>query len=81
MRAIAGLDEGIARLGGAMQLEELALTQETEIGAWDAAIARVQRLGAESARPEFWRARAAELLECAGRNAPVSREQSQPYGR
>jgi tetratricopeptide (TPR) repeat protein len=68
MRAIRGLDEGIAKVGGAMQLEELALRFETEMGEWDAALARIERLGAASPRPERWRARAAELLERAGRD-------------
>jgi tetratricopeptide (TPR) repeat protein len=68
-RAIAGLDEGAARLGGAMQLEELALRLESELGDWDAALRRVERLRASSPRPEIWRARAADLLERAGRRA------------
>jgi len=66
-RAIAGLDEGVRRLGGAMQLEELALQLETEQGDLAAALARVERLRAAAPRPELWRARAAELLERAGR--------------
>jgi hypothetical protein len=43
-RAIAGLDEGVARLGGAQQLEELALQLETALHDWDAALRRGERL-------------------------------------
>ncbi|MSR45984.1 MAG: hypothetical protein EXS13_02785 [Planctomycetes bacterium] len=64
--AIAAADEGVARTG-ALQLEELALRYETELGEWDAALARTERLGRVAPRPAVWRERATELLERAGR--------------
>ncbi len=68
-RAIDGLDRGTTACGGALQLEELAVRFETELGATDAALRRVARLESGSPRPELWRARAVTLLERSGRFA------------
>ena len=50
-----------------MQLEELALRFERELGRLDDALRRIDRLRRSSPRPELWDAREAALLEHAGR--------------
>lgn len=68
-RALAGLDEGIERLGGAIALQLEALDLELERQAWDAALARVDRLAAGAPRKEAWWIRRGEILVAAGRDA------------
>ena len=67
--ALQGLDEGLARLGGAITLELEALALERELGRTDAALARLQRLAGAAQRPEPWLVRKGVILEQAGRAA------------
>jgi tetratricopeptide (TPR) repeat protein len=66
-RALAGLEEGIARLGGAVTLELYAIEIEERMGRTDAALARIDRLATAASRKESWLLRRAEILERAGR--------------
>jgi len=67
--AVAGLDEGIQRLGPLVTLELAAIELELLRGRTDAALARVDRLAAAAPRKEQWLARRGEILERAGRTA------------
>lgn len=67
--AIRGLDAGLARLDRPVTLELLAVELELRLQRVDAALRRVDRLAAESGRPESWLVRKAEILEAAGRGA------------
>jgi tetratricopeptide (TPR) repeat protein len=66
-RALAGLEEGMAKLGPIVSLELCALDVEQILGRTDAALARVDRLAAASPRKETLLARRGEILERAGR--------------
>ena len=66
--AVAGLDEGLARLGQPITLALLAIDLDVERGAYDPALARVDRLAAEASRKESWLVRRGEILERAGRH-------------
>jgi predicted Zn-dependent protease len=65
--ALAGIDEGIARLGPVVTLELRAAELEVELGRPDAAVGRIDAVMAQAARKEAWLARKAEILENAGR--------------
>lgn len=65
--AIRGLDEGIARLGPLVALQDVAIDLEVQRKNWDGALARVERVAASSARRETWLARRGEILAAAGR--------------
>ncbi len=65
--AIAGLDEGIARLGQVPGLQLLALELASRAGDFDRALLRLDQLAAASDRQETWLARRGDLLETAGR--------------
>jgi len=67
--AVRGLDAGLARLDRPVTLELLAVELELERNRFDPALVRLDRLAAESARPESWLVRKAEILESAGRPA------------
>ncbi len=66
-RALQGLEEGLAQLGGPVSLEIVALTLEEGSGRSEAALSRLERLARTFPRPEAWQVRRAELLEMAGR--------------
>jgi hypothetical protein len=66
-RAIAGLDEGIARLGPLVSLDSRAIELELALGRHDGALARIDRQGAATIRKDLWLARRAEVLDQAGR--------------
>ena len=66
-RALAGLDEGLARLGPIVALEIEALDLETRLGRVDAALRRIDRLAAGASRQETWLARRGAVLARAGR--------------
>ncbi len=65
--ALRGLDEGLTRLGRPVTLELEAIELELRRGAYDSALARVDRIAAAAARQESWLVRRAEILELAGR--------------
>jgi tetratricopeptide (TPR) repeat protein len=65
--ALRGLDEGLARLGQPVVLQNYAIELELERGAYDGALARLERLADGSARKETWLVRRGEILESAGR--------------
>jgi tetratricopeptide (TPR) repeat protein len=65
--AIAGLDEGIQRLGSPVTLQLYAIDLEMERKNYDAALVRLDRIAVDSARKEPWLVRKATILEAAGR--------------
>jgi tetratricopeptide (TPR) repeat protein len=65
--ALAGLDEGIARLGPLVILELLAIDLELELRQYDNALARLERIAAQSPRKDKWLVRRGEILELAER--------------
>jgi len=67
--ALAGLDEGIARLGPLVTLQLYAIDLEMRQRRYDAALARIETLAAQSPRKETWLARKGEILEQAGRRS------------
>ncbi|MEM7311440.1 MAG: hypothetical protein AAF682_32550, partial [Planctomycetota bacterium] len=67
--ALAGLDQGIAKLGQLPQLQLPAVEAELVRGDTDAALARLAALAAASKRKEAWHLRRAEILLAAGRRA------------
>ncbi len=66
-RALAGIEEGLRRLGSVVTLELAALDLEVEARRFDAALGRLGRLAAASPRKETWLARKGEILREAGR--------------
>lgn len=66
-RALAGIEEGLRRLGSVVTLELAALDLELEARNFDAALARLARLAEASPRKETWLARRGEILREAGR--------------
>ncbi len=67
--ALSGIDEGIKRLGHVVTLELFAIDLEVAIRRYDAALARLERIAAQSPRKERWLARRGEILRQAGRTA------------
>ncbi len=67
--ALKGLDEGIARLGPLVALEIPAIDLEVQLGRYDAALTRLDRIAAQSARQDRWLVRRGEILARAGREA------------
>jgi predicted Zn-dependent protease len=66
-RALAGLDDGIARLGPLVTLEIAAIDLDVKLGRFDEALARVERAASQSPRKETWLVRRAEILRSSGR--------------
>ena len=66
-QAVQGLDEGLARLGDPVTLELYAIELELLRGRHDAALTRLERIAARSARAEAWLVRRGEILEQTGR--------------
>jgi len=64
---LAGLDEGMSRLGPVPGLAQLALDLEIRQGNTDAALRRLDALAATSDRQETWLSRRGDLLIQAGR--------------
>jgi tetratricopeptide (TPR) repeat protein len=64
---LAGLDEGIRRLGNLITLQSAAIALELQLGRPEAALARVDRIIASLDRKETWLARRGEILDTAGR--------------
>jgi len=67
--AIQTLDDGIRKMGPLVTLELPAIDLEVTAGRADAALARIDRLAAQSPRKESWCLRRGEILEQAGRPA------------
>jgi tetratricopeptide (TPR) repeat protein len=65
--ALAGLDEGLARLGRPVTLQIYAIDLEVERGNTDGALARLEQIASQSERQETWLVRRGEILEGAGR--------------
>jgi len=65
--ALRGLDEGIKRLGPLVTLEVAAIDLELRHQNYDAALARLDLIAAQSARKEMWLVRRGEILKTAGR--------------
>jgi tetratricopeptide (TPR) repeat protein len=76
-RALRGLEEGIERLGPIMSLQLEAITLELAGKRYDAALARLDALAAQSPRQEPWLARRGAILEQAGRGAEARRAYEQ----
>ena len=64
---LRGLDEGIKRLGPIVTLQLEAINLELARKRYDAALARLGTIAAQSPRKEAWLARRGEILEQAGR--------------
>ena len=67
--AVRSLDEGVARLGPVVTLHLAAIALEEQLGQIDEAVARLNRLAADSERKEPWLKRRGDLLLRSGRNA------------
>jgi tetratricopeptide (TPR) repeat protein len=65
--ALRGLDEGIEKLGPLVTLQLAALDLELAEKRYDRALARLERIAAQSPRKETWLARRGEIMEQAGR--------------
>ena len=65
--ALRGLDEGIRRLGPLVTLQLFAIDLESRRKNYDAALARLDLIAAQSERKEMWLVRRAEILRNAGR--------------
>jgi len=66
-KAVAGLDEGIRRMGPIFTLQYHALELEIKGKHFDQALKRVDEILTNSMRKERWFAKRAEILELAGR--------------
>lgn len=65
--AINGLDEGVAKLGSLVTLQLMAIEVEVKRKRWDAALARLALVSAQSPRKERWLLQRGEILLQAGR--------------
>lgn len=65
---VAGLDQGIARLGPVTSLHLMALDLEEQSGLVDAALRRLDTLAQDAPRKERWLDRRGDVLLRAGRN-------------
>ena len=75
--ALAGLDEGIKKLGPIVTLELFAIDLEVASRHYDAALARLERVAAQSQRKDAWLVRRGEILRQAGRVAEAREAFSQ----
>jgi predicted Zn-dependent protease len=71
--ALAGLDEGVARMGPLVALQEPALEIELALDRVDAALRRLDSIARQAAWPTPWQVRRAEILADAGRHAEARR--------
>ena len=65
--ALAGLDEGIQKLGPLVTLQQAAIDLELRRRNYDGALSRVDLIAAQSERKEAWLVRRGEILKLAGR--------------
>ena len=70
--ALKGLDEGVKKLGPLVTLQLFAIDVELKQKRFDAALARLERVAAQSPRKETWLARRGEILQQAGRPKEAS---------
>ena len=68
---LAAIERGLRQLGSVPSLEDAALDLEVAAGSFDAALARLDRQAAASARKERWHYRRGLVLAKAGRTAPA----------
>ena len=73
LAALTGLDDGIARLGNLVTLQNAAIGIELQLHRYDAALARVDRVLSTLQRRESWLVRRGEILETAARGAEARR--------
>lgn len=66
--AVAGLDQGLKRLGSLVSLQRLALDLELAQGNLEAALGRIDQLATATRRADLWLARRGDVLQEAGRN-------------
>ena len=66
-RALAGLDDGIRKLGPLVTLQLSAIELEVKTKSYDSALGRVDKIAERSPRKETWLARKGEILKQAGR--------------
>lgn len=71
--ALAGLEQALARLGPLISLELPALRLETELGRYDQALARIERLAQKLPRLDGWWLYRAQVFEAAGRQADATK--------
>jgi Flp pilus assembly protein TadD len=64
---VEALDQGIARLGAAAAMMEMAGKLEVDLGRTDAALARFDRASAGGGNPAYWLDLKADAAEQAGR--------------
>ena len=76
--ALHGLDEGLAKLGNPVVLQNYAIELELKGRRYDAALARLARMASRAQRKETWLVRKGEILERAKRfdEARAAYEQS-----
>ncbi len=67
--ALPGMDEGMAKLGKLISLQEKAIGYETQLRRWDAALTRIDQVMETFPRKEIWLVRKAEILLKANRSA------------
>lgn len=67
IKALRGLDEGLSKLGPLVTLQLCAIELELRKKNYDAALARLDSIAAQSPRKETWLARRGEILLLAGR--------------
>lgn len=65
--ALQGLDAGMAKMGPLVTLQLYAIDLEMKQSHFDAALARLDKVSAQSPRKETWLARRGEILQQAGR--------------
>ena len=65
--ALRGIDEGIEKLGNLITLQEKAISYETNLKRWDAALNRINKVIEQFSRKETWLVRRAEILFKANR--------------
>ncbi|MBI3734961.1 tetratricopeptide repeat protein [Candidatus Sumerlaeota bacterium] len=67
--ALAGLDEGIGKLGPIPALELHAIELEVKLKHYDQALGRLEKISSQGQRKDQWLVRRGEILLQAGRNA------------
>lgn len=67
VEAIAGLDDGLQKIGQVVTLQLFAIELELKLNHFDAALARLEQISTQSRRQEKWLMRKGGILERAGR--------------